>query len=120
MITSRHFKEVEFNRCTPPCSLQDMKQSTMDLADRIRDRAGIPIVLTCAHRSREWDKARGRTGTGSHPEGMAFDIRCNTSHNRWKIISAAIAEGATRIGINSGFVHIDNSPNQVQEVVWLY
>lgn len=29
MITAKHFKEKEFQRCTPPCSLQDMAQGTI-------------------------------------------------------------------------------------------
>ena len=29
MITAKHFKEKEFQKCTPPCSLQDMAQGTI-------------------------------------------------------------------------------------------
>ena len=30
MITAKYFKEAEFKRCTPSCSLQDMDQKLMD------------------------------------------------------------------------------------------
>ena len=37
MITAKHFKEQEFARCNPPCSLQDMEQETMDKLDAARE-----------------------------------------------------------------------------------
>ncbi len=120
MITSRHFKEKEFNACTPSCSLQDMKQSTMNRLDTLRDLAGIPLVINSAFRSPEHDRSKGRSGTGAHTLGQAVDIRCSTSENRFKIVQAAIKAGFTRIGIDKSFVHVDDSTRHPQSVVWLY
>lgn len=120
MITSRHFSEIEFNRCTPSCSLQDMDQEAMLRHDRVRDYAGIPLIMNCAYRSVAWDKSKGRSGNGAHPEGTAMDYRCNSNATRWKIINAAIKEGATRIGIAKTFIHVDFSKTLPKEVVWLY
>lgn len=119
-VRSEFFAEVEFQRCTPPCSLQDMQQSAMDVFDAVRRRAGIPLVINCAYRSREWDKARGRSGNSAHTKGVALDIRANSSATRMKIVSAAMAEGITRIGIGKGFVHIDIDDTLPQGVMWHY
>ena len=73
MITSKYFKEEEFNRCSPECSLQDMKQTTLSKLDTAREIAGIPFVLTSAYRSPEWDKNKGRSGTGAHTLGQAVE-----------------------------------------------
>lgn len=120
MIKSRHFSESEFQRCSPSCSLQDMNQGTMNRFDTVRDLAGIPLVINSAYRSKEWDKAKGRSGTGAHTLGRAIDIRCNTEINRFKIVSALIKAGFMRIGIAKTYIHADDSPDHSQEIIWLY
>lgn len=120
MIKSRHFSESEFKRCVPACSLQDMKQSTMNRFDTARDIAGIPFVINSAYRSSSWEKSKNRSGTGAHTLGCAMDIRCNTNSNRFKIISALVKAGFTRIGVAETYIHADDSINHSQEVIWLY
>ena len=120
MITSKYFSESEFKQCSPSCSLQDMKQTTMSKIDTAREIAGIPFVMTSAFRASAWDKAKGRSGTGSHTLGQAVDIRCNSSANRWKIIDALLKAGFTRIGIANTFIHADDSQNHTQQVIWTY
>ena len=89
-ITAKHFSESEFQRCTPPCSLQDMKQDFMNRLDTVRDVAGIPLVINCAYRSKQYDLSKGRSGNSAHTKGLAVDIRCTTSANAFKIVQAAI------------------------------
>lgn len=120
MITSKYFKEGEFARCTPSCSLQDMDQRTMEKLDAVREMAKIPLVLTSAFRSEEWEKAHKRPGTSSHTKGRAVDIRCNTSANRFKIIFCALAVGFRRIGVGKNYVHLDDDPAKSQNVIWHY
>ncbi len=120
MVTSKYFSEGEFNRCSPSCSLQDMKQTTISKLDTAREIAGIPFVLTSAYRSKEWDQSKGRSGTGAHTLGEAVDIRCNTSRNRFLVVDALLKAGFKRIGVGKTFVHADDSETHDQEVMWLY
>lgn len=120
MIKSKYFKEKEFAACVPSCSLQDMQQHTMDNLDFARKYAGIPFVLNSAYRSPEWEKSKGRTGTGAHTAGCAVDIRCNSSVNRFKIVHACLIAGFTRIGIGKNYIHVDDDPTKPQEVIWHY
>lgn len=120
MIASKYFKEEEFRRCSPACSLQDMKQATMSKLDTAREIAGIPFVLTSAYRSPEHDRSRGRSGTGAHTLGRAIDIRCNTSRNRFLVVNALLKAGFKRVGIAKTFVHADDSGVHDQEGIWLY
>lgn len=60
MIESKYFAEAEFQRCSPACSLQDMNRAFIWMLDAIREEAGIPLVLTCAYRSKEHDIANMR------------------------------------------------------------
>ena len=120
MIKSKYFKEKEFAACSPSCSLQDMKQHTMDKLDAARELAGIPFVLNSAYRSPAHEKAHGRTGTGAHAHGCAVDIRCNTSASRFKILRACLAVGFNRIGIGKNYVHVDDDTENPQNVIWHY
>lgn len=119
-VTAKYFKESEFVCCTPSCSLQDMKQSTMDKLDKARELAGIPFVLNSAYRSKEYEISKGRAGTSSHTLGYAVDIRCNTSENRFKIVTALREVGFNRIGIAKTYIHVDNSPHHKPNVIWDY
>lgn len=117
---SRYFAEKEFRRCEPPCSEKDMDKLFLSLMDKIREDAGIPLVMTSAYRSVEWEKAKGRSGEGDHPQGCGVDFVANTSQTRMKIIKSALHNGIRRIGIGKNFVHIGYGKNLPQDVIWTY
>ena len=122
MKQSRYFSEQEFRKCDPPCDRESMEQDFLDVMDDIRRKARIPLVINCAYRSREYDKKKGRSGNSAHTQGLAVDIRCNTSENRLKIVKAALECGITRIGIGKTFIHIDMGERVglPANVIWHY
>lgn len=116
----RYFSDKEFKNCSPICSINDMDKEFMDKLDILREKAGIPLVITSAYRSKEWDLSKGRSGNGAHTKGVAVDIRCNNSHNRFLILKAALEIGFKRIGIANTFIHVDDDSSLPQEVIWGY
>ena len=120
MNRAKYFQPAEFTRCTPPCTIGDMKQHTLSRLDTAREIAGIPFVLTSAYRSREHELSKGRTGDGAHTTGEAVDIRCNTDRNRCLITEALMRAGFTRIGIARTYIHADDCPRKTPQVLWLY
>jgi hypothetical protein len=42
------------------------------------------------------------------------------SRERFLIVSACIVAGFTRIGVGSGFIHVDDDPGKPPKVLWLY
>lgn len=119
-ISAKYFSESEFRKCTPPCSLQDMNQAFMRKLDNARYQAGIPFVLNSAYRSPAYEKSKGRSGKGDHPQGRGVDIRCNTSQNRMKILRALLDNGFNRIGIGKTYIHAGDGENLPPDVVWHY
>lgn len=117
---AKYFKDAEFRRCDPPCHEKDMDKSFMAKLDLIREKAGIPLVMTSAYRSPSYEKSKGRSGKGDHPQGKGVDIVANTSATRMKIVSAALAEGITRIGIGKTYVHIGMGEDLPTNVMWDY
>lgn len=118
--TARYFKDAEFKRCVPSCSIDDMQQHTLNRLDTARFIAGVPFVLTSAYRSVAWEKAKGRTGDGAHTTGEAVDIKTPDLASRYKILFGLIKAGFNRIGIADGYIHADDCPRKTKEVVWLY
>lgn len=118
---SKYFSPAEFRKCTPSCTIDQMDADFLSRLDRVREAAGIPLVLNSAYRSKSYERKKGRSGTSSHCEGKAVDIRCNTYANRYKIILAALAEGITRIGIAKTYIHLDTADDtHTPRVIWDY
>jgi hypothetical protein len=118
-ITSRHFKEYEFQRCSPPCSLQDMDQGFMDKMDATREDYGKPLTPTSAYRSPAHDKSKGRSGTGDHPQHKGLDVTSGNGRDNWNLRQAAEKNGITRIGISKKFTHLGDG-NGAKRVLWTY
>lgn len=103
-----YFSEKELASLTPSCSLNDLDERFLKRLDFARTIAGIPFVLNCAYRSKEWDISKGRSGTSYHCKGRAADIRCNDSTFRAKIVYAALIAGFKSIGLYPSFIHLDD------------
>lgn len=117
---SKYFSPSEFRRCNPPCFITDMKPEFLELLDNVREKAGIPMVLNSAYRSKAYEFSKGRNGTSTHCKGTAVDVRANASANVFKIVKAALECGFRRIGIGNRFVHLDVDPDKVQDVIFDY
>ncbi len=116
----KYFKNAEFQRCDPPCTIDDMKPELLARLDELRERCGFPLIINCAYRSPVWDKSKGRSGNSAHTRGLAVDIKCLASSTRFKIVSNAMLLGFTRIGIGKSFVHLDIDPTLPQGVMFDY
>lgn len=117
---SKYFKPSEFLRCTPACLENQMDATFLSTLDRVREMAGIPMVLTSAYRSAEHERKMGRDGKSAHTKGKAVDIRCTTGSARFAITRAALACGVPRIGIGKNYIHLDIDETLPQGVIWHY
>lgn len=113
------FKDSEFKACSPSCSISDMNENVLIRLDIARHLYGSPITLTSAYRSSEWDKSKGRTGTGSHTKGLAVDIACTDLRKRYMLVNALLRAGFFRIGIADNFIHADIDTSK-KSAIWIY
>lgn len=118
MYHPKYFSENEFKKLS--CRIADINPSSLKRLDDMREKAGIPIVLTSAYRTPEEDIKKGRSGHSAHTLGCAFDIACITPRTRHILLKAAIDAGFGRIGIAKNFLHVDDSSSHTQCVTWLY
>lgn len=107
MVKLRYFKDEEFKKATPSCSLDDMDESFMLKLDDARSLCSYPFVINSAYRTKDYERSKGRSGSSSHCKGLAVDISCLTSVARLKMILALLAVGFRRIGIYPTFLHVD-------------
>ena len=120
MPRSKYFAPGEFRRCVPSCDISQMDPSFLDALDRVREKAGIPLLLNSAYRSRSYELKMGRSGNSAHTKGKAADIRCNASATRMRLVRAALDCGIRRIGIGKTYVHLDTDDTLPQDVIWDY
>lgn len=90
--------------------------------DKLRELAGVPITITSSYRSPEHNAQVGGAKNSAHT-----DVPCNAvdigerpttadpnwNYSRWRIVSAAISLGCTRLGsYANGSLHIDRTEDQ--------
>lgn len=126
----RYFSDDEVRRVSfslqplsPTAKIDDiMSPSFMRRLETARELAGVPFVLTCAYRSIEYDRSKGRTGLSYHCRGRAVDIACCYSNLRYIIVKALQKAGFSSIGIAKTFIHVDDrglefmEPIEIQQI----
>ena len=60
------------------------------------------------------------TSNSSHLKGLAADIKCVNSTDRFKLEGILREVGFKRIGIGETFIHIDIDKDKSQNVLWTY
>lgn len=86
--------------------------------DRLRGRCGFPFVITSGYRSVEHSAEIDKPIPGTHTRGIAVDIAVEHGHQRYLIVSEAIAMGFCGIGVAKNFIHIDDRDDT--PVIWTY
>lgn len=87
--------------------------------DAARHFAGIPFVINSSYRSKSHNSSTGGVSNSSHLQGLAVDISCTNSFDRFTIVNALVRAGFTRIGIGQHHIHCDIDVEKGQDVIWL-
>lgn len=114
-----YFNHDEFD-CKCGCGANEVKQELVDKLNVAREEAGIPFVVVSGTRCEERNEKEGGAPDSAHLEGWGADIRTKSSRSRWKIVTALINAGFTRLGIGRTFIHADCDPDKFPEVIWKY
>lgn len=111
-----------------------MHVETLARLSRVRRISGVPFRFVSDHRPPDRNAAAGGAQGSAHMTlpCRAVDLRVHNSHERMRIVWAAILEGFRRIGVysptpfqaktwgkNAGSLHLDDSPAHAQNVMWV-
>ena len=115
----RHFDISEFD--CPCCGQNAMEQAFLNMLDNARHIAMVPFVINSGYRcpGHNKDPRVGGSATSSHLLGLAADIKCTNSRDRFKIIRAFYKVGFKRFTPKPTFIHVDLDLLKDQEVMWL-
>lgn len=96
------------------------------MLDKARSIYGKPIYVTSGYRTKLHNKEVGGVSNSSHLKGLAADISDNQhgvkihSNNRFLMLQALLSVGFNRIGVGSGFIHVDIDKSKPSDVIWTY
>lgn len=116
----RYFKLEEFDSPDEPGSGFNMSEELLSMLDIARKKFGKPIKINSGYRTIAHNKKVGGKPSSSHLKGLAADISCKTSNDRFKLINVLIETGFNRIGVAGTFIHVDIDKNKTPNVMWVY
>ena len=116
----KYFSHDEFDSPDELGSGKHMDHDLLVMIDRARALYGKPIVVTSGFRTESHNEKVGGVKSSSHLKGLAIDVACVRSKDRFKMLTALLEVGFNRIGIASTFIHVDVDKNKSQNVIWTY
>lgn len=116
----KYFKLKEFDSPDEPGSGFNMSEEILSMLDAARKIYNKPIKITSGYRTEAHNKKVGGVANSSHLKGLAADIACSGSRNRYEMIKALLKVGFKRIGVANSFIHVDIDKNKSQNVIWTY
>jgi len=116
----KYFNYSEFDSPDVQGSGQMMDAKILMMLDQVRDKFDKPIHITSGFRTPQHNDEVGGKENSSHLKGLAVDIACNNSKDRFDLINCLLDVGFSRIGVASTFIHADIDPDKVKGVMWTY
>ena len=121
----KYFTYTEFDSPDEVGSGKKMHPKLLVMLDMVRDKFDKPIHITSGYRTKEYNESLAARGykaspNSSHCKGLAVDIACNNSIDRYHLINCLLDVGFKRIGIADSFIHVDIDTDKAKEVIWTY
>jgi uncharacterized protein YcbK (DUF882 family) len=116
----KYFKLSEFDSPDVLGSGKNMNEEFLYMLDAARKIYGKPMHVNSGYRSEAHNKKVGGVSSSSHLKGLAADISCKNSGDRFEMLQAFIKAGFKRIGVAGSFIHVDTDKNKLQNIIWTY
>ncbi|MCP4323771.1 MAG: peptidase M15 [Alteromonadales bacterium] len=116
----KYFQYEEFDSPDIQGSGQMMSKELLSKLDMVREEYGKPIHINSGYRTEAHNEKVGGKPASSHLKGLAADIACSSSRERFNLVKLFIEHGINRIGIAKNFIHIDIDDDKDQDVIWVY
>lgn len=95
-----------------------LKPELVSLLDKARGIAGVPFKITSGLRTIQQNEDVGGASDSSHLRGYGCDLSVVDSDKRYKILTALLNVGFSRIGVYGGHIHVDCDPNLPKNLIW--
>jgi uncharacterized protein YcbK (DUF882 family) len=104
----------------PHGSVKDVDAFFISSLMRLETYLGREPEYNSGYRCPECNAKAGGSVHSAHMKGLAVDIKCLHSRERFQISEAAYYLGFKRIGKGKTFIHLDVDTSLDQEVEWMY
>tara|TARA_R110001592_G_scaffold270403_1_gene536860 strand:- start:386 stop:745 length:360 start_codon:yes stop_codon:yes gene_type:complete len=116
----KYFNYEEFNSPDLDDSGKKVSDELISMLDVARKKYGKSISINSGYRTPDHNAKVGGTPNSSHLKGLAADIKCVNSTDRFRLEGILREVGFKRIGIGETFIHIDIDKDKSQNVLWTY
>ena len=99
---------------------EDISFDLVAALQRLELHVGHELSYNSGFRCPDCNAKAGGSVHSAHLRGLAVDVSCVQSKERFEILENAIILGWRRIGIGKTFVHLDVDSSLPQEVCWTY
>jgi uncharacterized protein YcbK (DUF882 family) len=106
----RHFKASE---------VEGLEPELVAKVDLACERAGVAFIITSGKRTESGNLEAGGVAGSSHLKGLAVDLSCKDSPDRYRMVKALLDVGFMRLGIYDRHIHTDMDPDLPSEVIWI-
>lgn len=97
-MSYKYFQEYEVKNLAP---------ELISMLDTARELAGVPFIISSGFRSSTHNKEIGGVENSAHLSGLAVDIKCLDSADRFDIIRGLLGAKFQRIGVYNNHIHAD-------------
>ena len=116
----KYFTYGEFDSPDLEGSGKNVSDELINMLDIVRKKYGKSVVINSGYRTPEHNEKVGGKPGSSHIKGLAVDIACNNSTDRFKLAGILKEVGFKRIGMGATFIHADIDKDKSQNVLWTY
>jgi len=116
----KYFTYGEFDSPDSVGSGKLVSDELISMLDVARKKYGKSMAINSGYRTIEHNAKVGGTPASSHTKGLAVDIACTNSTDRFKLEGILREVGFKRIGIAKTFIHADIDKDKAQNVLWTY
>jgi len=116
----KYFNHKEFDCPGKPGTGELMDNDFLQKLDQAREIYGKSMRVNSGYRTKEYNAKIGGVKNSSHMLGLAADISCKSSGDRFNMLNAFIQAGFKRIGVASSFIHVDTDKDKSQNIIWTY